>query len=82
MGHIQNETPPKRPNKAFQSINERTDKMWFIHKVEYDLALKRNESGSCAQMWIDLESVTQGEVKSEREKQISYINPYMWNQEK
>ena len=32
---------PKRPKKAFQSISERTNKMWFIHKVEYDLALKR-----------------------------------------
>ena len=33
-------------------------------------------------MWMDLETVIQSEVKSEREKQISYINAYMWNLEK
>jgi len=31
---------------------------------------------------MDLESVIQSEVKSEREKQIWYINTYMWNLEK
>ena len=33
-------------------------------------------------MWMKLESVIQSEVKSEREKQISYTNAYMWNLEK
>ena len=31
---------------------------------------------------IDLETVVQSDVKSEREKQISYISTYMWNLEK
>ena len=31
---------------------------------------------------MDLENVIQSEVKSEREKQISYIDIYMWNLEK
>ena len=31
---------------------------------------------------MDLEIVIQSEVKSEREKQISYVNPNMWNLEK
>ena len=29
--------------------------------------------------WIDLESVIQSEVKSERERQIPYANTYIWN---
>ena len=31
--------------------------------------------------WMNLESVMQSEVKSEREKQISYMNTYIWNLE-
>ena len=41
-----------------------------------------SESVSFAEMWMDLETVIQREVKSEREKQISYVNTYMWNLEK
>ena len=36
--------------------------------MEYYSAIKRNEIGSFAEMWMDLESVIQSEVKSEREK--------------
>ena len=32
--------------------------------------------------WMKLEPVIQGEIKSEREKQTSYINAYIWNLEK
>ena len=32
--------------------------------------------------WMNLEPTVQTEVKSEREKQISYINAYIWNREK
>ena len=31
---------------------------------------------------MDLESVIQSEVKSEREKQIPYANKYIWNLKK
>ena len=54
-------------------------KMWYM---EYYSAIKRKEIGSSVEMWMDLETVIQSEVKSEREKQISYINAYMWNLEK
>ena len=50
--------------------------------MEYYSAIKRNEIGSFVVRWMDLESVIQSEVKSGREKQISYINAYMWNLEK
>ena len=47
--------------------------MWY-------LAIKRNETGSFVVMWMDLESVIQS--KSEKEKQISDINVYVWNLER
>ena len=39
---------------------------------------KMNEIRSSVEMWMDLETVIQREVKSEREQQILYINTYMW----
>ena len=57
-------------------------KMWHIYTMEYYTAIKGNEIGSSVETWMDLEAVIQSEVKSEREKQISYINAYMWNLEK
>ena len=47
--------------------------------MEYYSAIKRNEMEVFVMRWMELESVMQSEVKSEREKQISYINTYMWN---
>ena len=55
-------------------------KRWYIYTMEYYSAMKRNEIGSFVEMWMDLETVTQS--KSEREKQILYINAYMWKLEK
>ena len=55
-------------------------KMWYIYTMEYYSAIKRNEIGSFVEMWMDLESFIQS--KQEREKQISYINAYMWTLEK
>ena len=48
------------------------------HTMEYYSAIKRNKIGSFVEMWMDLESVIQNE---EREKQMSYINTYIWNLE-
>ena len=55
--------------------------MWFISTMECYSAIKRNEIESFVELWMDLESVIQSEV-SQREKQILYINAYMWNLEK
>ena len=57
-------------------------KMWYIYTMEYYSAIKRNEIESFVETWMDLETVIQSEVKSEREKQISYVNACMWNLEK
>ena len=49
--------------------------------MEYYSAIKRNEIGSFVETWMDLGTVIQSEV-SQKEKQLSYINAYMWNLEK
>ena len=55
--------PPKCP-----LTDEWIKKKWYIYTVEYYSAIKRNEIGSFVEMWMDLETVIQSEVKSEREK--------------
>ena len=49
------------------TIDEWIKKMWYIYTMEYYSAIKRNETGSFAEMWMDLESVIQSEV-SQKEK--------------
>ena len=44
--------------------------------------MKRNKFESVLVRWINLELVIQSEVKSEREKQILYINAFIQNLEK
>ena len=41
--------------------------MWYIHTMEYYLAMKRNGIVPLAEMWLDLETVRQSEVRSERD---------------
>ena len=41
--------------------------MWHIYTMEYYSAIKRNETGSFVETWMDLETVIQSEV-SEKEK--------------
>ena len=48
--------------------------------MEYYSSTKSNENGSFVEKWMDLECHT--EWRSEIEKQILYINEYMWNLEK
>ena len=50
--------------------------MWHIDTMEYYSAMKRNEIELFVARWMNLESVIQSEVKSEREKQIPYPNAY------
>ena len=57
-------------------------KMWYIYAMEYYSAIKRNEIVPFTETWTDPEIVIQSELKSEREKQISYNIAYMWNLEK
>ena len=43
------------------------------------LSHKKKEIELFVVRWMDLESVIQSEVKSEREKQIPYANTHIWN---
>ena len=47
--------------------------------MEYYLAIERNEFELAIVRWRNLEPVIQSE---EKEKQILYINAYIWNLEK
>ena len=49
------------------SKDEWIKKMWDIYTMEYYSAIKRNETGSFVETWIDLETVKQSEV-SQKEK--------------
>ena len=52
-------------------------KMRYVYTMDYYYsAIKRNEIVPFAEMWMDLETVIQGEV-SQRETQILYINAYL-----
>ena len=41
-------------------------KMWYIYTMQYYLATKRNKTGSLVEMWMDLESVIQSEVRKRK----------------
>ena len=51
-------------------------KMWYIYTMEYYSAIKRNETGSSVEMWMDLETVIQSEV-SQKEKNKYCILMYI-----
>ena len=50
-------------------------KIWYIYTVGYCSAIKENEIMPFAATWMDPESV----IKLDREGEISYDFPYMWN---
>ena len=41
-------------------------KMWYIYTMEYYSTIKRNEIGSFVEPWMDLETVTQSEVRKRK----------------
>ena len=43
---------------------------------------ERNAFESVLTRWMNLEPIIQSEVKSERKRQILYINTYTWNLER
>ena len=49
------------------STDEWIKKLWYIYTMEYYSAMKRNETGSFTETWMDLETVIQSEV-SQKEK--------------
>ena len=49
--------------------------------MQYSSAIKRNTFEAVLVRWMNLESAIQTEVR-QKEKQVSYINAYIWNLEK
>ena len=61
------------------STEEWIKKMWYIYTIEYYSAIKKNEIMPSAATWMNPEIVILSELKSDREGEISYGIPYMWN---
>ena len=51
-------------------------KLWCMYTMEYYSAIKRNETESFVEMWMDLETVTQSEV-SQKEKNKYRVLTYV-----
>ena len=49
------------------STDEWVKKLWYIYTMEYYSAIKKNETESFVETWLDLETVIQSEV-SQKEK--------------
>ena len=66
------------------SIDRGMDKegMVYTYIVEYHSAIKKNEIRLFAATWMDLGSVIPSENKPDRDGEISYDIPYMWNLKK
>ena len=58
--------------------DEWIEKLWCIYTTEYYSAIKTNAFEPVLMRWMNLEPIIQSEV-SQREKQILYINTYIWN---
>ena len=54
-----------KPSKCLLT-DEGLEKMWSMDTLEYYSAIKRNETGSFVEIWMDLQTIIQGEV-SEKE---------------
>ena len=48
-------------------------KVWFINKMEYYSAIKKNASESVLMRWMKLEPVTQSEVSQQEKDQYSIL---------
>ena len=55
------------------STDEWIKKMWHIYTMESYSAIKRNEIELFVVRWMDLETVIQSEVKSERENKYRML---------
>ena len=51
--------------------------MWYIYIMEYYSTIKRNEIGSFAETWMDLETVIQSEVSQKEENEYRVLT-HMW----
>ena len=57
----------------YPSTEEWIKKMWYIYTMEYYSVIKRNETGSFVETWMDLESVIQSEVSQKEKNKYSVL---------
>ena len=57
-------------------------RLWYIYTKEYYSVIQRNESESVLVGWMNQEACYTQWSKSEREKQMLFINAYIWYLEK
>ena len=55
--------------------------MVHIYKTEYYSAIKRNETGSFVETWMDLESVIQSEISQKEKNKYHILTHIYWNLE-
>ena len=68
---------PKTRNTPKCPRDEWIKKMWYIYTIEYHSAIKNNEIMPFTATWMGLGTVILNEVKSDRERQISYDIAYI-----
>ena len=65
------------------STDEWVKKMWHIYSMEYDSAIKRNETDLFVVRWMNLESVIESEVcQKEKNKYRMLTHIYIWKLKK
>ena len=47
--------------------------MWYIYTMEYYSAIKRNETASFVETWLDLETVIQSEVSQKQKNKYRML---------
>ena len=61
------------------STDEWIKKMWFVYTMEYYSAIGKDEYLPFSLTWRELEGIMLSEIKSSRERQLSYGFTPMWN---
>ena len=55
------------------STDEWMKKLWYVYTMEYYSAIKRNEIGSFVEMWVDLETVIQSELRQKTKNKYDIL---------
>ena len=62
-----------RHRKEKDPLTDAWIKMWYIYTMDYYSAIKRNETGSFVETWMDLETVIQSEVSQKEKNQYRIL---------
>ena len=64
------------------SADEWIRKLWYIYKMEYYSAIKKNTFESVLRNWMKLEHIIQSEVSQKEKHQYGILMYIMWNLER